>query len=331
MRLNVHCLSRRLDTSYLRVFDKFVKKVIRKNPAYDTHRHFNPSDDTKFLSASDYSMRERIRVLSLDGCEGLEKINFKGLLRLRSLRIRSCPELKMVTGWIYLRELGWLEIIDCLSFDEYPEFQNLPSLKEFRLSEFEHPQTSLLGISQCVRLRRLEIRDALLLEASGDLSSLKCLEVLSFELCLSLSTITGLSGLHSLTYLSVSGCEAFSSLPDLSHMKELVDIDASGTSLEEIPGVENLVSLKTLDCRHSELKHLPDLHLMLALQKVWLGKTPLIEDDQYPLYFGKDEVRFNCEETRQHVDVRDISDTEHNLSDSPDEETDEAREESLFD
>jgi len=105
-------------------------------------------------------------------------------------------------------------------------------------------------------------------------------------------------------------------------MKYLSHIDVGWTGLEEIPGVEKLVSLETLDCEDSKLKHLPDLRHLPALRKICLEGTPLVEDDPSSFYFGTVEALFNCGKTR-HVDVSDISDTEHNLSDSSSSEDDE--------
>lgn len=144
---------------------------------------------------------------------------------------------------------------------------------------------------------------------------MKCLETLSFEGCIALTNISGLSGLHLLTSLSLKDCAALQSLPDIGQMKELVYVDIRGTNLEEIPGVEKLVSLKKIDCRWSKVKRLPDLHHLPELLKVLLKGTPLIEDDPSSFYFDKEEVLFNTEE-RGHVYVSDISDTEYNASDS---------------
>lgn len=105
----------------------------------------------------------------------------------------------------------------------------------------------------------------------------------------------------------------------MGHMKELVFIDLRRTGLEVIPGIEKLVRLKTLDCRYSKLKHLPDLHHLPELQKVLLEETPLVEDDPSSFYFDKSVVLYNCEDTGR-VDVSDISDTEYNFSDTCDDE-----------
>jgi hypothetical protein len=304
----------KVDWSRLRVFDKFVKKVIRNNPAFDTHRHLKNSDvEKKFMSAREFCAPQQKRALILNRCKGLEKVDLRGLRKLRLLLITECPVLKEVTGWKYLRELGWLEIVCCKSYDHYPDLRNLPSLREFRFDRYFLPDCGPrhdFDISQCVRLRRLEILGDRLLEESGDLSSLNCLESLDFSCCSALSTIAGLSGLHSLANLEVSGCKALCSLPYMGHRTELVCINISRSGVEEIPGIEKLVSLKTLDCSGSKLKRLPDLHHLPALQKVLLRKIPLIEDDPSSFYFDKTEVLFNCEETRPDVvGVSDISDT----------------------
>jgi hypothetical protein len=143
-----------------------------------------------------------------------------------------------------------------------------------------------------------------------------------FTSCGALSKVDGLSGLHSLIRLELDGCKALCSVPDIGHMTELVLINISETSVEEIPGIEKLVSLKTLVCDGSELKHLPDLHHLPKLQYIFLMGTPLIEDDPSSFYFDKTKVSFNREEKSVLVEVSDIGDDEDVLSEFSDDEDD---------
>lgn len=146
-----------INQSRFRVFNKFLRKVILKNPKYDTHLRIG-YQTTSTLEAS--SLPRQITVLQLEGCEELKTANFKGLRKLRSLSIFYCPKLVEVTGWKFLRELGWLDIAGCTSYLDYPDLHDLPSLREFRFTRaglIECPRKTELGMSQCVRLRRLKI------------------------------------------------------------------------------------------------------------------------------------------------------------------------------
>ena len=224
-----------------------------------------------------------------------------------------------VTGWKFLRELGWLEIRGCPSYGAYPDLPDLPSLREFRFNREDItkcPRRHGLDVSHCARLRRLEIWSDKLLEDSGDLSSLKCLETLSFAGCSALSTISGLSELHLLTSLNLNHCYALQSLPYIGHMSELCVISIVSTKLEEIPGVEKLISLIWLDCSFSSLETLPDLHHLPVLQCVSLYDTTLIEDDPSSFYFDKKDVSYNDNKSPVYVDVSDVSDEENNLPDN---------------
>lgn len=189
-----------IDQSRFRVFDEFVKKVILNNPVYDTHSHRRFLDLTKFKAAKEFSILQRIRVLEL------ERVDLKGLRKLRSLFIFECPRLKEVTG-VEIPQRARMARNWLVRVISWSSWCTKPSLSErISVPPRRYLRLSTKTIRQCVRQRRLEIWYDDRLEGSGDLSSLKCLEILSFAWCGALSTITGYSGLHSLTNLSLAVC-----------------------------------------------------------------------------------------------------------------------------
>ena len=70
-----------IDRSRFRVFDKYVKKVIFRNPVYNTHLRMRdqtisswPESDTKMT---------QIKVLNLESCAELKTANLRALRTLR--------------------------------------------------------------------------------------------------------------------------------------------------------------------------------------------------------------------------------------------------------
>lgn len=311
----------------LGVYAKFVRKVASKNPDFDTYRRI--WDIESLSSFKSLSMPQRITTLTLGNCLQLVEADLSNLPKLRCLVITGCIQLEVVTGWEDLQELGWLTIQECPSYHNLPTVQCLPSLKNYFISQVEfndqlpwklEPEVTqyfrlsrlVPEVKQFVRLCRLEVYQNKQLKESGDLSLLKCLQVLRFRYCHALSSIRGLSGLLSLRTLDLSFCCALSWLPSVATMKSLTVLDIFATAMEEIIGIEELVSLEKLDCTRSNLKRLPDLYHLPQLQHIRLLGTSLVNDPS-SIYFGKDLVELYGDEERrmEHVDISDISDSEH--------------------
>jgi Leucine-rich repeat (LRR) protein len=279
-----------LDLSNLRVHKKYLEKVLCKNPNFDMYLQVcDDYDSASFPKVTSVSLSlQRIRALSLYKCENLYCADLSNFPELRSLAIYRCKNLKSVTGWEVVKELGWLEIRYCRSYEDFPPVQCLPSLRELRLA---YNRWSALQVnwvpdwSQCVRLRRLEIcrTDSSALNGM-DLSKLRFLEVLRLSECSALTTVQGLSGLHSLTRLDLSWCSALRRVPELGCLKALTHLDMRGSGVEEIPGVQELhllTELRLYLCR--SLKTLPWLGHLKALARLRISgsgveEIPGVED-----------------------------------------------------
>jgi hypothetical protein len=151
----------RVDFESLGVNEKFFKKVMERNPAYDTRRRIQDEAMVRFDAMRGPS---GIMVLYLYKCEELEVVDLSGFLKLRSLSIWRCRKLREMIGWECLEELGRLEIRDCPWYDGFPALQKIPSLQELRLFPSDFLDTSSLvhrvgelDLSGCVRLRGLKI------------------------------------------------------------------------------------------------------------------------------------------------------------------------------
>jgi hypothetical protein len=270
-----------LKLSNLRVHKKFLEKVLRKNPDFDMYlRVRDDYDSVSFPKVTSVSLSlQRIRVLSLYECENLECADLSNFPGLRSVVIYDCQNLKSVTGWEVVKELGWLEIGGCSSYEDFPPVQCLPSLRGSLLGDIGSWALQMIWVphlSQCVRLRRLEMEISAL--NSVDLSKLRFLEVLRLFGCSALTTIQGLSGLHSLTELELGGCEALRRVPELGCLKALTHLNMCLSGVEEIPGVGELHLLTKLNLRDcSSLKTLPWLGHLKALAHLWISGSGVEE------------------------------------------------------
>jgi hypothetical protein len=277
----------RVDFESLGVNEKFFKKVMERNPAYDTRRRIQDEAMVKFDAMCAPS---GVMMLHLGECKELEVVDLSGFRKLRWLSIRECGKLREMIGWECLEELGRLEIHHCPLYDGYPPLQKIPSLQEVYLWPGRDFSTSSpvsqggeLDVSGCVRLRTLQTGDE------------------------ALSSIRGLEGLRSLTALELYCSSALRNLPDIGHMKYLTHLIIKGSAVEEIKGVEKLSSLEELDCSGSGLKTLPDLRHLPHLWHVELRSCPVVKDPSSP-YYERDAVQFDRE--NKHVDVSDTSDSE---------------------
>lgn len=299
----------------LKMYEKFVRKVVSRNPDFDTFRRLWNNSLSSFDGS--HSFPQRITTLTLGECPNLVKTDLGTLPKLRCLVIVGCLQLEVITGWEQVTELCFLAIDNCPAYHNHPTVRRLSTLINYFMRQVEYTNRPLPwsfepGDDQFVRLCRLEVDTNQNLKETGDLSSLKCLQTLRFRRCNTLSTIQGLSELHSLTTLDLSFCCVFSELPYLGHMKALALLDIFATSVEEINGIEELVCLEKLDCSSSKLKRLPNIYSFPQLQRITLRETPLVRDAS-SMYFGKDVVDLYGDEARrmEHVEVSDISDSEH--------------------
>ncbi|KAG0618777.1 hypothetical protein M758_4G091500 [Ceratodon purpureus] len=275
-RVGVECLQ----LSDLRVYKKFVKKVLCKNPDLNTFLEMRDNrHSVAFPKAPLSGSLLRIRVLRLWKCSKLEHADLSQFPELRYLSIQCCGELKAVTGWEVVQKLGCLQIWYCKSYVDFPPVQCLLSLREFIVvsnSTWASHMIPVSDFSQCVRLLSLSIwgYNSLALN-SMDLSSLRFLEVLNFLDCDGLTTIQGLSGLqHSLTKLNLGGCRDLRRVPELGWLKALTHLNMSCSGVEEIPGLEDLHLLTQLmlhGCR--SLKALPHLGHLKALTYLSISYT----------------------------------------------------------
>ena len=256
-----------LDLVGLRVYRKFVEKVLCKIPAFNTVMQiYENKCVVSFPEAPILLTLQRIRVLGLYCCSELKEVDLRNFPELRSLTILSCEKLKEIRGWEVVKKLGWLELGGGSFELDSSCVECLPSLRVFYYwigdMESRAPQVlSVVDFSPCLRRLKIWGNGSWALQ-SMDVSRLSGLEVLVFSGIFGLSTVVGLGGLHCLTKLILSGCKALRRVPELGCLKALTILEMMHSGVEEIPGVEELHLLTELILyRCKSLKWLP-----------WLGK-----------------------------------------------------------
>ncbi|XP_062019216.1 disease resistance protein RUN1-like [Rosa rugosa] len=151
-----------------------------------------------------------------------------------------------------------LELNMCHScIEHFPlEIEPLYNLKTVKLSNSLNlvntrnfkgmPHLELLFLEGCTRLY----------EVDPGIEVLEKLTVLKLKDCKNLVHFASrVRGLKSLKVLNLSGCSKLKKLPnDMGHLESLVEVDASGTSIQELPCsigmLEGLVSMSLRDCKH---------------------------------------------------------------------------------
>ena len=272
-----------LDLVGLRVYRKFVEKVLCKIPAFNTVMQiYENKCVVSFPEAPISSTLQRIRVLGLYCCSELKEVDLRNFPELRSLSIRSCEKLKAIRGWEVVKKLGWLELGGGSFELDSSWVECLPSLRAFYFrngdKESRAPQVlSVVDFSPCLRRLKIWGNGSWALQ-SMDVSRLSGLEVLVFSGIFGLSTVVGLGGLHFLTELVLSYCKVVRRVSELGRLKALTILDMWHSGVEEIPGVEELHLLTVLRlCGCKSLKWLPWLGKLKALGYLYIVDTGVEE------------------------------------------------------
>ncbi|PRQ22406.1 putative leucine-rich repeat domain, L domain-containing protein [Rosa chinensis] len=206
------------------------------------------------VSAKSFSMMNRLRYLVIENgnlLNGLDYLpNSLQILKWTGYPLKSLPahfnpeklqEHNMCHSCIELfpleieplYNLKTLKLSNSLNLVNTPNFQGMPHLE-------------LLFLGSCTRL----------CEVDPGVEVLEKLTILNLKECKNLVHFaSSVRGLKSLKVLNLSGCSKLKKLPnDMGHLESLVKVDASGTSIRELPCsigmLEGLVSMSLRDCKH---------------------------------------------------------------------------------
>ncbi|XP_040365573.1 TMV resistance protein N isoform X2 [Rosa chinensis] len=224
---------------------------------------------------------EAIEGIILDSTElGVTlRVNAKSFLMMNRLRylvikngnlpngLECLPDSLRILNWtgypskslpLHFNPEKLLELNMCHSCIEHFPLKIEPSdnLKTVRLSNSlnlvntpnfkDMPNLEVLFLDGCTRLYEVDPG----VEVLGKLTMLNlkdCKNLVHFA--------SSVCGLKSLKVLNLSGCSKLKKLPnDMGHLESLVEVDASGTSIRELPCsigmLEGLVSMSLRDCNH---------------------------------------------------------------------------------
>lgn len=238
-----------------------------------------------------------------------KSLNLSPLNCLRSLKLKSFV-LETLTWSESMEELRSVKL-SCERLVQEPDFTTCSNLRELNI-RFSNPVgicvvgtlantlkvlritcwnrefPPVLELGTMPSLQVVEILDNLEFSSDtiviGGLSSLTHLRRLALKNLPIRGSIVGLGSLVSLEDLILSRCQALNALPGLGNLTNLQRLDVSGTAIESLPGLENLLQLNgfyLVNC--NRLKTLPDLRPCISLNEVFLvGCTGLSRHPQVP-------------------------------------------------
>ncbi|XP_059070110.1 disease resistance protein Roq1-like isoform X1 [Cryptomeria japonica] len=234
----------------------------------------------------------QLRWLILRRCGGLRNLPelIQMLSGLEELTILNAPFQLGIEGTSLSKSLGKLRNLKTLTFDEVPSYGELAlnngrGSSRFELNNLEMITFKFVGFSKlvisgevCPSLKHLEIA-AMKELTEVELELVNTLDILIFNYCEDLRTISGFSSLTSLRELFINGCYALREFPSLAPLRRLERLEiAVCDELESIQGVQDLQGLKFLVIQASQhagvlnfvsgLKRLPSDYTIIAWNAV---------------------------------------------------------------
>ncbi|XP_059070356.1 disease resistance protein Roq1-like [Cryptomeria japonica] len=230
----------------------------------------------------------QLRWLILRRCGGLRNLPelIQMLSGLEELKLINAPCQLGIEGTSLSKSLGKLRNLKTLKFHEVPSYgelvlNNSRGSSYFELNSLETISFKYVGFSKlvisrevCPSLKHLHI--ALMKELTEvELKLVNTLDMLVFDYCDNLRTISGFSSLTSLRELFINGCSVLREFPSLAPLRRLEHLEiAVCDELETIEGVEELQGLKILVIQASRpakvlnfisgLKRLPSDYTIIA-------------------------------------------------------------------
>ena len=239
-------------------------------------------------------------VLKLDvECELSGVLNFKDLIRLRSLTVKTEVGISAskfsIEGLEGLKTLTYFKMV-CGRGDRGAYVGQLPAalkvLEVDALVVFERGVLALCTNLVSLKLRKVYTSDLDLRSCTSlqkvELTSIEALEIVRLapslksviiSWCWRLVEVCGLDRLVGLLSLVLIENRKLSKLPSLSGLKRLHTLKCISLDIDEVPGLDGLVGLKSLSvkgCRRlSKLPSLTALQCLHELKIPGLGKTEI--------------------------------------------------------
>ncbi|PRQ22105.1 putative leucine-rich repeat domain, L domain-containing protein [Rosa chinensis] len=184
--------------------------------------------------------------------------NFKGMPYLEFLFLEGCIRLYEVDPTIeVLERLTVLNLKDCKNLVHFASsVLGLKYLKVLNLSGCSKLRKLPNDIGHLESLEELHVNGTGIRELPSSIGMLERLPMLKMEDCKDLVCLPcSVGGLKSVKVVNISGCSKLDKLPEeLGHIECLVQVDASGTSIQELPCsvgmLEGLLCMSLRDCKH---------------------------------------------------------------------------------
>ncbi|XP_031104028.1 TMV resistance protein N-like isoform X9 [Ipomoea triloba] len=237
------------------------------------------------LETPNFAMMLNLKELRLSNCEKLKEIHpsFGNLMELEKLYFDGCRILeKLPTINKEMKSITYLDLENCFSLLETPNFAMMPNLKEFRLSKCEklkeiHPFGNLR------ELEKLYFDGCSTLEKLPDINKeMKSITYLDLDNCCSLLETPNFAMMPNLKYLDLSKCkklkEIHSSFGNLTELEQL-HFDGCST-LEKLPNInKEMKSITYLDLDNCcSLLETPNFAMMPNLKCLDLSKCKKLKE-----------------------------------------------------
>ncbi|XP_050367143.1 disease resistance protein RPV1-like [Argentina anserina] len=213
----------------------FLKHVQIGTEIFCKLKSINLSHSLNLVNTPNLKDMPYLEILCLQGCIRLCELDqgIEVLERLTVLNLKDCKNLVHFASSVRgLKSLEVLDISGCSKLKKLPnDMDHLESLKEL-----------------CVNGSGIR-------EVPSSIGMLERLQLLRMEDCKDLVSLPiSVRGLKSLKVVNISGCLKLDKLPeDLGHMECLVKVDASETSIRELPCsigmLKGLFSMSLRDCK----------------------------------------------------------------------------------
>ncbi|XP_031104027.1 disease resistance protein RPP5-like isoform X8 [Ipomoea triloba] len=262
-----------------------LEKLPNLNEEMKSITYLDLENCCSLLETPNFAMMLNLKELRLSNCEKLKEIHpsFGNLMELEKLYFDGCRILeKLPTINKEMKSITYLDLENCFSLLETPNFAMMPNLKEFRLSKCEklkeiHPFGNLR------ELEKLYFDGCSTLEKLPDINKeMKSITYLDLDNCCSLLETPNFAMMPNLKYLDLSKCkklkEIHSSFGNLTELEQL-HFDGCST-LEKLPNInKEMKSITYLDLDNCcSLLETPNFAMMPNLKCLDLSKCKKLKE-----------------------------------------------------
>ncbi|XP_019184969.1 PREDICTED: TMV resistance protein N-like isoform X2 [Ipomoea nil] len=250
-------------------FNQEIKSIIR----------LDIKNCSSLLETPNFAMMPNLKYFGLSMCEKLKEIHpsLGNLTELVKLDFDGCSNIEKLPSFNQeIKRITCLDIRNCSSLLETPNFAMMPNLEYLQLSECEKLKEIHPSFGNLAKLVEFDFDGCTNLEKFPSLNQeIKSITRLDIRNCRSLLETPNFAMMPNLKYLWLSKCEKLKEIhPSLGNLTELVELDFDGCSnLEKLPRFnQEIKSITDLDIRNSRsLLETPNFAMMPNLEYIGLS------------------------------------------------------------